>query len=262
MSLGIVVNGTEGIVLAADSRVTLNITRENQTQPSVYYDNATKLLSFTKQPHIGAVTYGAATIDNRTAHSYIPEFENTLEDTRLSVREFAQVLSAFFLRKLENEPTPRPLGTDTWFIIGGYNDGASYGEVYTVGLPSSRLPVRQRAEGEFSINWGGQWDIVGRLILGHSFDLSAALHSDQTLSQDQRQTIDAVLKRVEFPIPYGVLPLQDCVNLATLLIRTTIAMQSLSTAERGVGGPIEVATITQTEGLRFLQKKIVKGSDS
>ena len=258
MSLGIVVNGSEGIVLAADSRVTLDVKRGNQGQPSVYYDNATKLLSFAKQPHIGAVTYGVALIGNRTPHSYIPEFENGLENGRLSVLEFTQKFSTFFRHRLKSEPK-RPPGTETYFIVGGYNNRASYGAVYTFSLPSEPTPVRKREEGNFGIDWGGQWDIVGRLINGHGPELLSALHSDQTLSEDQRHRIETTLKQFGFPTPYAVLPLQDCVNLATLLIRTTISMQSFSLAERGVGGPIDVATITQAEGLRFLQKKVVTG---
>lgn len=261
MSLGVVIKGSEGIVLAADSRVTLDVKRGNQSRPPAYFDNATKLLSFTKQPHIGAVTYGVAIIGNRTPHTYIPEFENSLEGGRLSVEEFTQKLKTFFRHRLKSEPQKRSPGAETVFLVGGYNDGASYGEVYTFSLPSESPPIRKRREEQFGMDWGGQWDIVGRLIQGHSLDLLPALHSDQTLSDDQRNTISAALKRFEFPIPYEVLPLQDCVNLATLLIRTTISMQSLSLASRGVGGPIDVATITQAEGLKFMQKKTIKGSD-
>ena len=38
-------------------------------------------------------------------------------------------------------------------------------------------------------------------------------------------------------IPYPFLPLQDCVNLATLLIETTTALQNFVIGIRGVGGP-------------------------
>jgi hypothetical protein len=55
------------------------------------------------------------------------------------------------------------------------------------------------------------------------------------------------------------LPLQDCVELATFLIRTTIIAQGLSVDLRGVGGPIDVAIITRTEGLQYIQQKNVHG---
>ena len=76
MSLGVGIKGPEGIVLAADSRVTLEASRPGGPVIPVNYDNATKLLSFSKpHNHVGVVTYGAAVIGQRTAHSFVPEFE-------------------------------------------------------------------------------------------------------------------------------------------------------------------------------------------
>ena len=98
MSLGVVVKGPEGVVLAADTRITLNA--HNPNIPSsliVNFDNATKLLTFA-EPHdwVGSVTYREATIGGRTAHSFIPELEPTLGKTRLTVKDYAERLSQFF----------------------------------------------------------------------------------------------------------------------------------------------------------------------
>ena len=81
MSLVVAFKGTEGIVLAADSRVTVS----SQTGLPSTFDNATKLLTL-EEPHnwVGAVTCGVATIDGRTHHSLIPEFEATLGPSRLT----------------------------------------------------------------------------------------------------------------------------------------------------------------------------------
>lgn len=97
MSLGIVIKGPEGIVLAAESRVTL--TAQTPTGPlHVNFDNATKVLSFhAPNTAVGAVTYGQASIGIRTAHSFVPEFEASLPPDRLSVSDFAQRLSDFFI---------------------------------------------------------------------------------------------------------------------------------------------------------------------
>ena len=88
MSLGIAIKGPEGIVLAADSRVTLF----NQIQPPppapamlipASFDNATKLLSVRsgEKSYVAAVTYGAGAIgppqQPRTAHSFLPELDPT-----------------------------------------------------------------------------------------------------------------------------------------------------------------------------------------
>ena len=93
MSLVIAVKGTEGVVLSADSRLTLT----TASGIPATFDNATKLLTF-RDPHnwVGALTYGIATIGGRTPHSLIPEFEADLGDQRLTVHEYATRLSGFF----------------------------------------------------------------------------------------------------------------------------------------------------------------------
>jgi hypothetical protein len=55
------------------------------------------------------------------------------------------------------------------------------------------------------------------------------------------------------------LPLQDCVDLCIFLVRTTIELQKWLVAVRGVGGAIDVATITRTDGFKAIQIKEVRG---
>ena len=101
MSLGIVVKGPEGLVLAADSRVTLESRQQGQPAITVNFDNATKLLSFGEpnlnntHRYVGVVTYGQAAIGLRTANSFVPEFEEGLPKERLKIDDFAKVLIDF-----------------------------------------------------------------------------------------------------------------------------------------------------------------------
>jgi hypothetical protein len=54
MTLAIIFKGTEGVVLAADSRVTLQFqVPGTQLVTSAHFDNATKLLKVGKQQHVG-----------------------------------------------------------------------------------------------------------------------------------------------------------------------------------------------------------------
>jgi len=55
------------------------------------------------------------------------------------------------------------------------------------------------------------------------------------------------------------LPLQDCVDLSIFVVRTTITMQKWLVGVRGVGGAVDVATITRTEGFRAVQVKTITG---
>src|ERR1051325_6244382 len=108
MSLGIALKGTEGVVLAADSRVTLfgqlpGAAPGQQMVIPATFDNATKILKTQCQKYVAAVTFGAGAIgqtEPRTANSFMPEFEAEIaNEGRLSVETFAAKLGQFFLKQ-------------------------------------------------------------------------------------------------------------------------------------------------------------------
>jgi len=272
MSLGIAFKGPEGIVLAADSRVTLTAQLQqpggqpNMLLPSTY-DNATKLLRVKGQDHVGAVTYGAGAIgqtEPRTAHSYIPELEQELGKEgvgRLSVEDFANRLSQFFLTKWQAQNMPTVQGQDMIFLVGGYDEGAPYGRVFDAFIPSRPTPVEWHGgAGQFGLVWGGQREYADRLVTGFDGNLPELAKGFLGLDDQKRDELRKHLQeRLQAPVPFAFLPLQDCVDLAIFLIRTTIIMQRWIIGVRGVGGAIDVAVITQTDGFVDVQKKKVTG---
>ena len=60
-------------------------------------------------------------------------------------------------------------------------------------------------------------------------------------------------------IPWQFLPLQDCVDLSIFALRATITLQKWIVDIRGVGGAIDVATVTRTEGFEYVQQKKIIG---
>ena len=259
MSLGIAIKGPEGIVLAADSRVTLTATpkKKSDSPISVNFDNATKLLIF-GEPHsyVGAVTYGQASINLRTAHSFLPEFEVSLPKDRISVEAFAEHLGKFFMdqwgsAKMPDEPA-------MVFLVAGYDEDAPYGRIFELKLPDTPSP-KEWGTGAFGMMWGGQKEYVERIINGYDPNLLAMVQKSLKLTDKQRDDLKKALSPLGLSVPYQFLPLQDCVNLAIFLIRTTIGVQELAVTLRGVGGPIDVATITRDVGLTAIQRKDIVG---
>jgi len=262
MSLGVVIKGPEGVVLASDSRVTLTAEPKGRPPLPVNFDNATKLLSFSS-PHnyVGAVTYGAAVIGLRTAHSFVPEFEVELEGKdRLSIYEYAVLLSNFFTEQWKQVMPDDFQGPSMMIIVGGYDMSDAYGKVYIIDIPRSPEPIEQNpGETNFGMTWGGQLQIASRIIHGFDPILIDIIQRELNLDQSKRDQLVRIFKdNLEFSIPYQVLPLQDCVDLANFMIKTTIDAQNLAIGLRGVGGPIDIAVITRTEGLRFIQRKIIR----
>lgn len=279
MSLGIAFKGPEGIVLAADSRVTLTAQIQpsqpqlGQTQPQTMllpatYDNATKLLEVNRQPDVGAVTYGLGAIGQqapRTAHSFMPEFEEELAKAqvgRLSVHDFAKKLSDFFLRQWQQSGMPKTgkySGPDMIFLVGGYDVKEPYGALFEFCIPRNPSPS-ERHKDKFGIVWGGQKEFTDRLIQGFDDNLPELVQQFLGLSDNQRDGLKTHLKNnLEAKIPFPFLPLQDCVDLSIMLIRTTIAIQNWIVGIRGVGGAIDVATITRTGKFQPIQRKKITG---
>jgi len=275
MSLGIAFKGPEGIVLAADSRVTLTAQVQpiqaqlGQAQPQVLlipatYDNATKLLRVSEQDYVGAVTYGLGALgqqEPRTAHSFIPEFEEELKSAgvaRLSVKDFADRLSDFFMRQWRSVMPQNYQGPDMAFLVGGYDDGAPYGRVFELYIPSRPSPTEQNASG-FGIVWGGQRQFTDRIIQGFDDQLPSIVLNHLNLPTSQEQALrDHLKSQLTARIPFAFLPLQDCVDLSMALIQITIAIQSWLVDVRGVGGAIDIATITRTKGFQPIQLKAIR----
>jgi hypothetical protein len=279
MSLGIAFKGPEGIVLAADSRVTLMAQMPQQpNQPSMLlpstYDNATKLLAVRGHPYVGAVTFGLGALgqtEPRTAHSFIPEFEDELQAAsptpppipgvhqRFTVEDFAKRLSAFFMKQWGQLMPAQYTGENMIFFVAGYDSNAVYGRVFEFSIPSKPVPVEQNV-GTFGILFGGQKEFVERILHGFDGSLSTTVQKFLNLSAQQTANLTNHLHtQFNAKIPMQFLPLQDCVDLSIFLIRITITIQTWLVGVRGVGGAIDVATVTRIAGFQPIQQKKITG---
>ena len=77
-----------------------------------------------------------------------------------------------------------------------------------------------------------------------------------------------LLEGCRYRIPFDSMNLQDGIDFAVLCIRTTIDVQRLTLGTvamaadfswPGVGGPIEIATVTAAAGYRWVQPTVVQG---
>ena len=128
-------------------------------------------------------------------------------------------------------------------------------------VPSSPDPEpRNAGDNDFGMTWGGQIEVASRLIKGFDEGVAGILAHELRIPIDGvNAALGVARENLELKIPYNVLPLQDCIDLSIFLIRSTIAAQKLSVMVRGVGGPIEVATVTRTSPLTFIQQKKLVG---
>ncbi len=279
MSLGIAIKSAEGIVLAADSRVTIMAQAPPGMIPAApqggppptlilpaTYDSATKLLRFHER-QMGAITFGRGSIGStiqsqRTAASYLPEFERRLAENHpgeVPAEEFARLLGHFFLDRWNEAGMPPqvPAGQGMTFFVGGFTGTEPTGRLYELDVPGHPEPAERHA-GDLGAMWGGQRDVVDRVLQG--FDprvLDFVLtNTNQQLPQAQRDALyEQMRNNFNQPIPWALLPLRDCVHIAHFLVKATISIQGWSLGIRGVGGEVDVATITRTDGFQHIKVK-------
>jgi hypothetical protein len=261
VSLGIVVKGPEGLVLAAESRLTLTAPQPDGKLLPVSFDNATKVFGFAR-PHtaVGVVTYGLGGIGLRSAYSFVPELKEHLQAVRLPVAEFAKSVSEFYMERWGQIIPADWTGPAMTLVVAGFNEGEAYGRVYVIDIPSAPEPRAQAEEpDEFGITWGGQREIVDRLLRGYDERALAIATEVLGLSGTQVDGLRKALGPLQMQLPLPAMPLQDCVDLAILFVKTTVEAQRLTVGVRGCGGPIDVAIITRAGGMQFVQQKRVRG---
>lgn len=102
---------------------------------------------------------------------------------------------------------------------------------------------------------------MDRMIQGFDAQLPGLVQDILNIPAQQRNpNLEGQLKgKLQVPIPWQFLPLQDCVDLAIFLIKATVTLQKWLVGIRGVGGMVDVATITRTDGFKAVQQKQISG---
>ena len=263
MTLAICVVTSDGVAIAADSRTTIAIPG---TPVRVLSDYTHKVFQVGQ---VGVATYGWAFLLGRNIAGHMADFVRDLPaDQQLGPREAAERVAEFFAQRLEQhfseDLDPRPgLGEYALgFLVGGYGaNGPSSYEVTVPGPTVTQLPAEGGGPGAV---WRGQTDVVSRVVKG----IDAVLLASLAVAEDKARPLaelTPVLAQMEYVIPFDNLNLQDAIDLATFLIRTTIDAQRLTNGTvgsigswPGVGGPIEIAVIT-ADGFAWVQRTELQG---
>src|SRR5262249_19577762 len=148
------------------------------------------------------------------------------------------------------DPEPDSEDNVLGFIVGGY-DGTGVGQFQLVWLPSQT--VRPGAATNSSgAHWQGESDVWIRL--GKGYDLLRL----NTEGWDDAHL--AALAALEYVVRFEAMALQDAIDYAEFIVRTTIDMQRFSHGTAGAlgsfpscGGPVELATITGRGGLEWVR---------
>ncbi|MEA3361527.1 MAG: hypothetical protein U9R17_19260 [Thermodesulfobacteriota bacterium] len=284
MTVCVAVKVSEGLVLAADSTAAIqgNIHDPAGGKPAPgilkTYHNVRKL-SHIKDYPIGTLTWGSALIGSRSVESLIKEYEHNLSSLeeesqkakqrrirdeeknnhsfKYNVKDTAQGLlehiKNFYDTEFKNlERSKQPL---IGILVNGYSSGKFFPEQWLIELPrlESLEGVRPDKDGKplFGANWYGLTDAITRLHWGRD---DAAIDILAKHFNKKPSEIFELLKRLQYPVLFDGMPLQDAIDYAVYLVSLTIGRYRFVAGAPLCGGEIDVAVITPNS-FSWVQRK-------
>lgn len=227
MTLIVSVIVQDGIVLAGDSFTTLTTQAPQETpepRPIKAFPHAQKIVPFYGRFGIGG--WGEASINRKSVALRIRELEHELKVKGVdfsTVDEVAETIKENILPlKFENDLSEeKAFG----FYVVGYAGRTPKVLKYHHDEDSGSTDTR---EVDFGVYAEGYTEIAN--------------------------CIDVTYGDGEYP-PFGLFSLQNAIDYALFVIRTTIEFQEFSSAVSTVGGAIDVAVVTRLEGFRWIQRQ-------
>lgn len=231
MSFIISIYTHEGVIMSADSRLTLNTKvgpPEAQKDISFDFSNATYKI-FKTRKGIGISAAGDASIAGSPIAGYIEKF--VADNDELDIDEFAPSMLTHF-RELEPSLASA-------FHIAGYNkDQQQRLYIVKTKLNTAKQVIPDKGQGA---QWSGETDIVNRII-------------NATWLGDKHGKPAELLP--SFPIPWQFFSLQDAIDFAVFAMQATIGALRFQNRIKTVGGPIDVLAIKPDEAFWVQRKKL------
>ncbi len=240
MSFIVTIYVREGIVLASDSRLTLNKTQQEQDSQQVILlavgQSDSTYKTFLALKRFGISTYGDASISGVPIAGYIESFvSERLSNGDYEIDQLPQNLLDYF-RNIQ--PIP-----NTFFHVASYKKVNNIYEQHVWHVSVNENSVNRINEsGQQGASWGGEADIFGRII-------------KPAFSQDPEENFQPYPTH---KIPYHFFTLQDAIDFAIYAIRTTIDTIICQPRAKSVGGPIDVL-VSKPEEASWIQHKTMKG---
>jgi hypothetical protein len=235
MTFIIVVAVREGIVMASDSRITLNNTRqegEKQVIQMAISQSDSNSKAFLTHSNIGIFTCGDADIQGVPIAGYIESFINEiLIPVNYEVDQVPEKLLEYF-RKFPEIPK-------TIFTVAGYKKTGNIFQqhVWEVNV-SANIAKRLNNPEECWVSWSGETDVLTRL----NNDV-AVMQADGTYQP-----------LASYPVEFGFFTLQDAIDYCLYAVRVTIDTMRFQARPKTVGGPVDVLVLKPNEA-KWIQKK-------
>jgi hypothetical protein len=239
MSLIITLHGQEGIVMASDSRLTINHTDSSGPQPVVQIgvsQSDTNYKTFLGKARIGVSTFGAAFIKGVPISGYIESFLTETISDETDIEEVPHLLLEYF------QKTPEIPAAG--FHVAGYRKvgGQSQQRIWRCFPTDKGIQDIVPAIQQQGALWNGEQDVLTRVI-NQDIHFRADDGSYQPLPYHA--------------VPFAMFTLQDMIDFAVYAIRATSDTMRFQLRPKTVGGPIDVLLIKPTQA-EWISRKVLR----
>lgn len=259
MTIVAAVKSRDGLVIGTDSMT--QVTRVDPLVPTAgtqflkSYANATKLFRI-DNCEIAVATWGSGNIGDRSISGIVLDFGESLTETPASIQAAAEQLSQYVGTLYDATFAAIPQGQQPvlGFFVAGYSQGQPLAELWEIRFPQiPNEPGRVhcvRNQQQHGANWRGIELPFTRLHMGYDPRIIASLVA---AGVDQALAINA-LKQFETPVIFDSMPVQDAIDFAKHVLRTTIAFTTFEVGIPTCGEPLQVAVLLRKKGFEWIEE--------
>ena len=229
----------EGIVMASDSRLSLN--REQHPQDNTviqiaisHSDSVYK--TFLAPNNVGISTCGDSIIDGVPVTSYVEVFiDEVLKKTDAPVDAVPAKILQFFKQF--------PAVPNNEFLVAGYKDaggGRKEQQIWSVDAGRNEVE-RVNAGDEQGCSWRGDTDVFARILQPLVFLDANGNPGEQAPT---------------YQVPYGLFSLQDAIDFSVFAVQSTMEVMRFQSRAKTVGGPIDVLVIKPDQAFWVQRKEL------
>lgn len=252
MTLILAIQVQDGVVLASDSAM---------AHHGHVYFNAEKIVPVGRGWPVGVAICGDGAIGSSSLGNLMKDFESRLtsrtsglDRTTYSMEDLVDRLGLFLEEAAQSHRTE----TNSTLIVAGYSAGDDLPQTWNLQLQdghvSDAAPIWERHA--YGVNWDGQGACIHRLLMDldvpkRQLEPFADARSFKSTQGSQEHVLDSPVL-----ITPGM-PILDAVEIAQFLMETSITFERYRADRnhRTIGGPIDIAVMTQHSGFRWIQRK-------
>jgi hypothetical protein len=261
MSVAVICNLSDGLVIGVDSAVT--VADANGIQK--VFEDGEKLFQLAAK--IGVATYGLGGLEGRSIGSFIHEFELANPDVAtLPIAEVVERLRAFFtnvyIRYGEQifgvafDQIPDDKKGILGLLIGGFSPGGFLSEAWHIQVPLNRAPHSASqicAPGNYNVSWFATYAPIERYLFGFDRGLLSEISSyvegvlGRSLTQDEINNFAPIREKYAYRIMLDSMPIQTGVEYVRFLVQLVIQHYHFTSPHPVVGGRAKLGVVTYKE---------------